>query len=46
MVLPPLIGLAAGRIGLFVVAPAVGALLVLLAVSVVLLDTRTPPLPS
>jgi hypothetical protein len=46
MVLPPVIGLAAGQIGLFVVAPAVGALLVLLAVSVVLLDRQTPPLPS
>ncbi|MFZ5897149.1 MAG: MFS transporter [Myxococcota bacterium] len=42
MLLPPLIGVAAGKVGLWVVAPLVLSLVAILALCVVLLDKKTP----
>jgi fucose permease len=44
MLLPPLIGLAAGSFGLWAVAPMAGLYLALLALDLWLLDRLTPPL--
>jgi fucose permease len=43
MLLPPLIGLVAGRLGLWAVAPMAGLYLALLALDLWLLDRLTPP---
>jgi len=40
-ILPPLVGLVAGRFGLWAVAPMVGLYLAAMAVSVAALDART-----
>jgi len=42
MLLPPVFGLAAARMGLSVVAPSVALLVLLLAIGIVALDARTP----